>query len=508
MLTRDSELREEMFRVAGAPPDSGVRLTRVQAEAIGNMRLIQLVNLEVSKLVEELLELQTRIRDFSDILARRERINAMIKADCDEMRSRYGSGPAARRLTRIEDTGGDINIEALIQEEDVAVTISHQGYAKRVSVATYRQQGRGGKGIIAGAAKDDDFIEHMFVASTHDDLLCFTDLGRVFKMKVYELPDLPRTSKGRAMVNLIELKRHGGETGKQESSKARNEAVAPGAESAPAAEGAGTGSAPEPAAESRPAQRTEQVRAFLAVKNFEEGSSFLTFVSRDGIVKRTPLKDYRHVNKSGIIAVGLKEGDEVLDVTLTGGNDDLLLATARGMAIRFNEQDVRLMGRAAAGVKGIELSEGDEVVGVVPIPMAPDAEGDMMTAPSALPAAGAEPGAGGAGLCLLTITENGYGKRTAIDEYRVQPETGKLRSQSRGGKGRVDIDTGERNGRAIAALGVKDGDDVVVISKNGQLVRMAASTIRVTGRGAMGVKVVGLYEADKVVAAARVAGEE
>jgi DNA gyrase subunit A len=352
------------------------------------------------------------------------------------------------RLTEIQDAAGegDINIEALIQVEDMAVTISNQGYAKRVALSTYRQQGRGGKGIIGGAAKDEDFIEHMFVASTHDDLLCFTNTGRVFKIKVYELPELPRTSKGRPIVNLIELR-----------------------------EG-------------------ERVRAFLNVRNFEAGSNYLTFVSSQGIVKRTPLKDYRNVNKGGLIAVGLKEGDSVLDVCLTSGTDDILLATAQGMAIRFNEDDVRVMGRPAAGVKGIELADGDQVVGVVAVPMKPDADGDLMTAD--------------ASITLLTISENGYGKRTPIDEYRVAPETGKMRSQSRGGKGRVDIDANERNGRSVAALGVKDGDDVVVTTRSGMTVRMPVTEIRTTGRGAQGVRVVKLDEGDKVVAAAPVAAGE
>ncbi|MFN7020630.1 MAG: DNA gyrase C-terminal beta-propeller domain-containing protein, partial [Phycisphaerales bacterium] len=345
---------------------------------------------------------------------------------------------------------GDIAIEALIQVEDMAVTISNQGYAKRVALSTYRQQGRGGKGIIGGTTKDEDFIEHMFVASTHDDLLCFTNTGRVFRIKVYELPELPRTSKGRPFINLIELR-----------------------------EG-------------------EQVRAFLNVKNFEEGSHYLTFISTQGIVKRTALKDYRNVNKGGLIAVGLKEGDSVLDVILTSGSDDILLATAGGMSIRFNESEARVMGRSAAGVKGIELAEGDEVIGAVAIPMIDDPnQEEKNLLPTRDPL-----------LALLTISENGYGKRTLVDEYRVQPETGPMRSQSRGGKGRVDIDASERNGRSVAALGVREGDDVVVTSRAGMTVRMPVGEIRATGRGAQGVRIAKLDEGDKVVAAARVAAEE
>jgi DNA gyrase subunit A len=313
---------------------------------------------------------------------------------------------------------------------------------KRVPLDTYRTQGRGGKGIRAGDAKDEDFIEHVFVAGTHDDLLCFTNTGRIFKIKVYEVPEMSRTSKGRAIINLLELK--------------------PG----------------------------EKTCAYLAIKNFEEGSNFLTFASRGGIVKRTALKDYRNVNKGGIIAVGLKDGDSLLDVVMTGGRDDIMLITALGNAIRFPEEDARLMGRSAAGVKGIELEEGDEVIGAVRVEMKPDADGDAITVEPAM--------------SLLTITQNGYGKRTLVDEYRVQPETGKARSQSRGGKGRADIKTSDRNGRSVAALGVRDSDDVVVVSKGGQLVRVKAGEISQIGRGTQGVRVVSLHDGDQVIAAARI----
>jgi DNA gyrase subunit A len=428
-------------RLRAAAGDGGVLLSRIQAETIGGMRLIQLVGLEIEKLIGEYKAVSAEIDDLEGILASEARVSSMIVADCEAMRARFDSP----RLTQIDDADVDIDIAELIPVQDVALTISRDGYAKRVPIDTYRQQGRGGKGVKAGETKDEDFIEHVFVASTHDDLLCFTDTGRVFKMKVFEVPEMSRTSKGRALVNLLELK-----------------------------EG-------------------EKCRAFLNVKNFEEGSEFLTFVSRQGIVKRTALKEYRNVHKGGLIAVGLKEGDSMLDVALSRGNDDILLATANGMAIRFSEQDARLMGRSAAGVKGIELEEGDEVIGVVAVPMnaaaTPDAEGTT-----------ADPT-----LCLLTITEHGYGKRTPVDEYRVQMEDGTSRSQSRGGKGRIDIKTSDRNGKAVAALGVHATDDVMVVSKGGQLVRTNAGEIRETGRAAQGVRVVTLDEGDRVIAAARIA---
>jgi DNA gyrase subunit A len=429
-------------RVRLAEAAGGVALTRLQAEKIGEMKLVQLVGLEIERLVNEYNQVLSQIADYELILSSRQRVLDIIKEDCEEMRTRY----ASPRVTQIEDSGADIQIAELIAVEDVALTISHAGYVKRVPLATYRQQGRGGKGIRASDAKDDDFIEHLFVASTHDDLLCFTDTGRVFKIKVFEIPEMSRTATGRNIINLIGLK------------------------------------------------QGERTCAYLAVKNFESGSDFLTFVSRRGIVKRTALKAYSNVGASGLIAVGLKEGDALLDVTLTDGNDDLLLATASGMAIRFNEQDARDMGRAAAGVKGIELSDDDEVIGVVKIPMKSDAEGDFMTENPAM--------------ALLTITEKGLGKRTPIDEYRVQPDTGKLRSQSRGGKGRVDIKITEKNGRSVASLGVMSTDDVVVITKGGILVRVPCGEIRECGRGSQGVKVASLNEGDTVVAAARVAEGE
>jgi DNA gyrase subunit A len=429
-----------MARVRAAeslgPP--GVLLSRVQAETIGAMRLIQLVGLEIEKLVEEYRAIVAQIEGYEAILADEARVLAMIRDDCDQMRARF----ASPRLTSIEEEAGDIQIAELIPHDRVAVTISHQGYIKRVPLSTYREQGRGGKGIRAGEARDEDFIEHVFVAGTHDDLLCFTNTGRVFMIKVYEVPEMSRTAMGRAIVNLLEL---------------------------------------------RPGERT---CAYLNVENFEASSKFLTFASRGGVVKRTPLKDYRNVNRGGIIAVGLKDGDALLDVVMTDGDDDVMLVTADGMAIRFPEQDARLMGRSAAGVKGIELESGDEVIGALAISMVADADADPVTKDPAL--------------ALLTITEHGYGKRTAVDEYRVQPETGKLRSQSRGGKGRGDIKTGGRNGRSIAALIVAESEGVVVVTKGGQLVRVPVASISQIGRGTQGVRVVSLDAGDTVVAAARV----
>jgi len=437
-----------MEMVRAADDLGGTALTRVQAETIGAMRLLQLVGLEIERLVKEYSELVIEIEGYEAILANHRMILDIIVEDCEEMKAKFGRD----RLTSIEDAAGDIDIAAMIQEQDMAVTISHQGYVKRVPLETYRAQARGGKGIKASDSKDDDFIEHLFVASTHDDLLCFTDSGRVFKLKVYELPEMTRTSKGRPIINYIDLK-------------------------------AG-----------------ERTCAYRAIKDFESGSHFLTFVSRGGIVKRTALKEYRNVNRSGLIAVGLKEGDALFNVRLTTGVDDIMLIASNGMSIRFNEQDVRLMGRSAAGVKGIELGKDAEIVGIIRVPMIADQDDAEITHTSS--------DAIDRGLSVLTICENGYGKRTLVDEYRVAPETGPMRSQSRGGKGRGDIKITARNGQAVVALGVYDSDDVVVISRGGLLVRMAVESISRIGRGTQGVRVVGLKGDDRVIAAARVEESE
>jgi DNA gyrase subunit A len=409
--------------VSGA---DGTLLTRVQADAIGALRLIQLVGLEIEKLTGEYREILGEIDEFEAILASEQRILEIIRADVRDLKERFGEP----RKTQIEEADSEeFDIGELITEHEVVVTISHEGYVKRLPVDTYREQGRGGRGVRASDAKEGDFVEQLFVSSTHDDLLCFTTTGRVFRMKVYRIPEGTRTSRGRAIVNLLELR-----------------------------EG-------------------ESVRAFLPIEDFEKSEDYLLFATESGKVKRTALKDYRNVHRSGIIAIGLNEGDRLVDVVHTRGQDHVLLATADGMAIRFDENDARVMGRGAAGVKGIELREGDTVVGLVRC----DPESD-----------------------LLTVTENGYGKRTALAEYLVQQEDGSTRPQSRGGKGRIDIKTTERNGKVISVRVVKDGDSIMFISEKGNLVRIPAATISSIGRNTQGVRLVNLVEGDRVVATARV----
>ncbi len=431
--------------MATASADNGVALSRVQAEAIGSMRLNQLVGLEIEKLVSDYSKLVAEIEDYEDILARPERIRQMIRDDCAEMKARYDRP----RMTSIEESESDVSIESLIQEHSAAVTISHTGYVKRVPLDTYREQARGGRGIRGGDTKGDDFIEQVFVASTHDDLLVFTNTGRVFKMKVYEIPEGARTGRGRSIVNLIDLK-------------------------------------PD-----------EQAVRFMPISDFERGEHFLVFATAKGRVKRSSLKLYQNVNRSGLIALDLRDGDRLIGVHWSTGSDHLLLGTKSGMSIRFEESDARPMGRNASGVKGINLEGDDEVVGLVKITMPEDGE---ITEDD------------NSGLELLTVTENGYGKRTPLIEYLVASEqedgTKEYRAQNRGGKGRIDIRTSGRNGNVVAVRAVTEDDGAVFITQGGLLVRTAIEQIRRTGRGTMGVKVVNLKAGDLLIGAAITLADE
>jgi DNA gyrase subunit A len=433
-------LQQRAFRIAPEHPRAGivpprllercakgpVLLTRVQAEAIGALRLIQLVNIEIERLTAELSSLIDEIEGYERILGDDRLVLDIVKEDAIELAERFGD----ERKTAIEEGEvDDFAFEELIQEHQVVVTISHHGYVKRLPVDTYRSQGRGGTGIRGADRADDDFVEQVFVGSTHDDLLAFTNTGRVFRMKVWQIPELSRTSRGRAIVNLLDLK-----------------------------EG-------------------EKVRAFLPIADFEKSEDYLFFATAQSKIKRTSLKDYRNVNRSGIIALNLNDGDRLVGVLQTRGDDHVLLATASGKAIRFDENDARVMGRAAAGVKGIELAEGDEVVGVV---RCVD------------------------GANLLTVTRNGFGKRTDLAEYLVQSEDGSTRPQGRGGLGRIDIQTTDRNGPVVDIRVVKDGDSLIFISAGGMLVRIAASQIRQIGRNTQGVRLVRLREGDHLIASASV----
>lgn len=415
-----ASLRERAARGDGAG------ITRVQAEAILALRLQQLIGLEIEKLVSEFSKLLHDIAEYESILSDDARVRAIIREDCVDLRARFTT---PRQTTIEEAESEEYDIGDLVPEHEVVVTISHEGYVKRLPVTTYREQRRGGRGIKGTESREGDFVEQLFVSSTHDDLLCFTNTGRVFQKKVYQIPEMSRTSRGRAIVNLIDL-RDG-----------------------------------------------ERVVAFLSIPGGMDSDDFLFFGTSRGRVKRTALREYRNINRAGIIAINLNEGDDLIDVVRTGGHDHVLLATRAGMAIRFDENDARPMGRSAAGVTGIDLADDDLVVGIVRAEENAD---------------------------LLTICERGYGKRTPLEEYLVQSEDGSTRTQRRGGKGRLDIRTTDRNGPVACVRCVTDDDSLVLISEGGMIVRVAARDISRIGRNTQGVRIVNLKSGDRLIAAARV----
>jgi DNA gyrase subunit A len=325
-------------------------------------------------------------------------------------------------------------MDKLIAQEDVVVTVSHEGYIKRLPIGTYRSQGRGGRGIKGGETKEGDFVEHLFVANTHDYLMFFTNQGRVYERRVYDVPELGRTSQGRSVANLLEF------------------------------------------------QPGEKIASVLSVKDFGKGEEFLMFATAKGVVKKTALSAYANIRTSGIIAIGLEDGDHLIDVALTSGDDQILLGTQQGMAIRFNEKDVRAMGRPAGGVKGIELGETTPPEDQSP---GKDQVVSMIVAPH-----------GRLDSCMvLTACVNGFGKRTPVDEYRLQ---------RRGGSGVINIKTTERNGNVVGMKAVCDEDDLMLITEKGILMRTRVSEIRETGRNAQGVKLIKLDGGDRLVAMAKI----
>jgi len=394
-------------------------LSELQAQAILDMRLQRLTNMERDKILEERDEVLKQIARYEEILADVREVAKIIATELREVRQQY----ADKRRTVIVDESTDLNIEDLIAEADMVVTVSHDGYIKRNPVAEYRAQRRGGRGKIGATTKDEDFIEHLFVASTHAYILVFTTGGKLFWIKVHELPQVGRAARGKAIVNLISL------------------------------------------------AQDEKVSAFLPVREFTPGR-FVLFATKDGTVKKTALDDYANPRPSGIIAIKLNDSDELIGVRLTDGNQDVILSTAAGQAIRFRESDVRPMGRNAAGVRGIQLDGDDAVVAV-----------DVVTPDTT----------------LLSVAEKGYGKRTALDEYRLT---------NRGGKGIITMNVTERVGRVVGVRMVRDDDHVMLITDGGTVIRMPVRGISVIGRNTQGVRLIDVAEGEKVVGLACVAETE
>lgn len=407
-------------------------LSRVQAQAILDMRLQKLTGMERLAIEKEHGELAEEIKRLQVILSDTSHVNAIINTELSDIVENFGD----ERRTEIVDDGGDIEIEDLIEDEAVVVTVSHKGYIKRLPVDTYRAQKRGGKGVKGASAKDDDFIEHLFVASTLSYLLVFTSFGRLYWLKVYQAPVASRTARGRALVNLLRLK------------------------------------------------DGEKITAIRPVNEFKEGHSVF-MATRNGYVKKTDLMNFSNVRKGGIVACGLNDFDQLVEARIAHGSDDVILATKTGMAIRFTEDKVRTMGRSAKGVRGIKLEDNDEVVGMVVV--AGNENGDDDSS-----------GRINASATLLTVCENGYGKRTRLDDYRPQ---------NRGGKGLIDIRSGERNGPVTGVAAVSDHCGIMLITSSGKVIRMAVDDISIIGRNTKGVRLVNLDDDEKAVAIARIPEE-
>jgi DNA gyrase subunit A len=394
-------------------------LTKVQTQAILDMRLQRLTGLEREKIVEDYKNTLKEIERLKAILKSPALVNNIIQDELLEIKKKYGD----KRRTEITDEALEITIEDLISEEEMVVTISHQGYIKRNPLTLYRSQRRGGKGSLGMETREEDFVESLFLASTHNYVLFFTNFGRLYRLKVYQIPEMGRAARGKAIVNLLQI------------------------------------------------SPRERITAVFPIKEFKE-DIFLFMATKKGIVKKTALTAYSNPRATGINAIKLELDDELIGVRLTDGSKDINLSTRKGLSIRFNEKNVRGMGRIAQGVKGIKLRQDDEVVSV-----------DILDKDTT----------------LLTVTEKGYGKRTKAGEYRLQ---------SRGGKGIFTIKVTQKNGKVVGVLQVTDDDEIIIIASSGKLIRTKASNISTIGRATQGVKLIGLAQDDKVVSIARVAETE
>jgi DNA gyrase subunit A len=395
-------------------------LSDAQAQAIIDMRLGRLTGLEREKIDEEYKELLQAIERLKTILSSRANILGVVRGETAEIRKAFGDD----RRTEIVDASGEFEVEDLIAEEDVVITISHLGYIKRLAVSAYRLQGRGGRGVTGAKTREDDFSEHLFVASTHQYILFLTDFGRLYWLKVHEIPEGGRTTRGKAIVNLLRL------------------------------------------------QAGEQIQSYVPVREFTE-DHFLVMATAGGVIKKTFLTEFSRPRPSGIIACALDEGDRLIGAAITDGGHDVLLAKSGGKAIRFREKDVRPMGRTARGVRGVEVDDGEKVVGMVTVK--------------------------GEDHSILVVTEHGYGKRTKLEDYRIT---------NRGGKGIITVKATARNGRLVTIKEVVAADELMLITQNGIVIRMSVDTIAEIGRNTQGVRLMKPDEGDRVVGVARLVSEE
>ena len=395
-----------------------------QIDAILELQLYRLTQLSIDELLNELREVRDNIAEYESILASEKKLRGVIVKELEAIRKEYGD----ERRTQILDETAELQLEDLIADEQVAVTVSHSGYLKRTPISTYRQQRRGGTGRLGMKTREEDFVTQLIVDSTHAYLLCFTNKGRVYWLKVYEIPDVGAAGKGKSIASLLNL------------------------------------------------QPGETVRTIQPVRNLEEEGKYVFFATRKGTVKKTPLKDFSNVMARGIIAIGVDDDDELVAVRFTDGNQIVFLATHDGMAIRFAEEDVRSMGRPAYGVRGIDIGKNDYVVGMA---VTPKKNGVVHR--------------------ILSVTEQGFGKRTDVEEYRLQ---------TRGGKGVINVKTTARNGKVVGIQLVDETSELIVISQYGKIIRIDTTTVRAAGRSTQGVKLLNLEEGDKVAAAVVIPPEE
>ena len=426
--------------------------TAKQADAILELQLHRLTKLSIDEISNELKETRDRIAEYQSILGSEKKLRGVIIKELEEVKKQYGD----ERRTVIEDEAAEIHLEDLIADEQVAVTVSHSGYLKRTPISTYRMQRRGGTGRTGMKTRDEDFVEHLFIASTHAYILIFTSAGRVYWLKVYEIPDVGAAGKGKHMGNLVAL------------------------------------------------QAGETVRTMLAVRNLEQEGKYVFFATRNGTVKKTDLKDFSHVRSIGIIAINIEAGDELVAATLTNGEQIIFLASHEGQAVRFEEGDVRSMGRNATGVRGMNLADKDYIVGMATTPKpgaatpAASLEGQAATS-EGTPVEEVADLIPQKGSLILSVTENGYGKRTPADEYRLT---------NRGGKGVINVKTTERNGKVSTIAQVSEDSQVMLISQYGKIIRMDSKTIRESGRSAQGVRLLNLEPGDRVAAAVVIPPDE
>jgi DNA gyrase subunit A len=430
--------------------------TAKQADAILELQLHRLTKLSIDEIANELNSVRDNIAEYESILASERKLRNVIIKELEEVKKLYGD----ERRTRIEDEAAEIVLEDLIADEQVAVTVSHSGYMKRTPISTYRMQRRGGTGRTGMKTRDEDFVEHLFLASTHAYILIFTNKGRVYWLKVYEIPDVSAAGKGKHIGNLVGL------------------------------------------------QPGETVKTMVAVRNLEEENEYVFFATRNGLVKKSGLREFMHVRSNGINAINIEQADELVAARVTDGNQIIFLASHEGMAVRFDESHVRPMGRAAYGVWGIDLEDKDYVVGMATTTKPGASAENVGTAASAVPGARAlaagegepEPiDAAVKGTLILSVTENGYGKRTPAEEYRLT---------NRGGKGVINVKTTERVGKVVGIAQVDETSEVMLISHYGKIIRMDSTTIRESGRNAQGVRLLHLEPGDRVAAAVVIAPEE